>query len=119
MRININFGTMSKQVSYKIRMERLRKSLSQQNMADELGITVAAYSNLERGVTEITVKRLYQIAKILKLDPHDLLEEDQAKSEGLSHDHGDSSALSQQLFMLIQEVERLKSDVQNLKEQHK
>jgi len=43
---------MSKQVSYKIRMERLRKNLSQQNMADELGITVAAYSNLERGVTQ-------------------------------------------------------------------
>jgi transcriptional regulator with XRE-family HTH domain len=108
---------MSKQVSYKIRMERLRKSLSQQNMADELGITVAAYSNLERGVTEITVKRLYQIAKILKLDPHDLLEEDKARGEGHSHDHGgDSSALSQQLFLLIQEVERIKSDVQHLKE---
>jgi transcriptional regulator with XRE-family HTH domain len=33
-------------VAEKIRMERLRLNLSQQNMADELGITIAAYSNL-------------------------------------------------------------------------
>jgi len=111
---------MSKQVSYKIRMERLRKNLSQQNMADELGITVAAYSNLERGVTEITVKRLYQIAKILKLDPHDLLDEDHSKSDSHLIDRGgDSNALSQQVFMLIQEVERIKADVQHLKEHKK
>lgn len=35
-------------VAEKIRLERLKQNLSQQNMADELGITAAAYSNLER-----------------------------------------------------------------------
>jgi transcriptional regulator with XRE-family HTH domain len=33
-------------------------------MADELGITIAAYSNLERGVTEISISRLNIIATI-------------------------------------------------------
>jgi transcriptional regulator with XRE-family HTH domain len=44
---------MNHQVAEKIRMERLRLNLSQQNMVDELGITVAAYSNLERDVSDI------------------------------------------------------------------
>lgn len=45
---------MNHQVAEKIRMERLRLNLSQQNMADELGMTFAAYSNLERSVSDIS-----------------------------------------------------------------
>jgi transcriptional regulator with XRE-family HTH domain len=62
-------------VAEKIRIERLRLNLSQQNLADELGITVAAYSNLERGVSEISVNRLVIIANILKKSPQWFLEE--------------------------------------------
>jgi transcriptional regulator with XRE-family HTH domain len=56
-------------VAEKIRLERLRLNLSQQNIADELGLTVAAYSNLERGISEISVNRLTFIAGILKKSP--------------------------------------------------
>ena len=56
---------MKEKLAERIRMTRLMKGLSQQNMADELGITVASYSNIERGVTDITVTRLFAISKIL------------------------------------------------------
>ena len=64
---------MKEKLAERIRMTRLMKSLSQQNMADELGITVASYSNIERGVTELTVVRLDAIAKILGVTLQSLL----------------------------------------------
>ena len=60
---------MKNTVAEKIRLERLKQNLSQQNMADELGITAAAYSNLERGVSDITVTRLFEVSRILKKTP--------------------------------------------------
>lgn len=59
---------MKEDIADKIRILRLTQNLSQQNMADELQITVAAYSNIERGVTDISVSRLQQIADILKTE---------------------------------------------------
>ena len=54
---------MKKNIGNSIRLARVTKGLSQQNMADELGLTVASYSNIERGVTDITVSRLIEISK--------------------------------------------------------
>lgn len=56
---------MKKKVGERIRIARVTKGLSQQNIADELGLTVASYSNIERGVTDITITRLFEIATIL------------------------------------------------------
>jgi transcriptional regulator with XRE-family HTH domain len=100
-------------VANKIRLERLRLNLSQQNMADELGITVAAYSNLERGVSEISVSRLYIIAELLKRSPQWFLEESENTNSvsdsatGNNYEHTDP--LSEQLYRLIQEMQELKN----------
>jgi transcriptional regulator with XRE-family HTH domain len=56
---------MKLKLGEKIRLARVTKGLSQQNVADELGLTVASYSNIERGVTDITVTRLYEISNVL------------------------------------------------------
>jgi transcriptional regulator with XRE-family HTH domain len=50
---------MKVKLGERIRKVRLLKGLSQQNMADELGITVASFSNIERGTTNINVDRLF------------------------------------------------------------
>ena len=106
---------MKETVAEKIRIERLRLNLSQQNLADELGITVAAYSNLERGVSEISVNRLFIIANILKKSPQWFLEEtnDQQVSDrsGIYESNG---GIPMQVFKLIQEMESLKSRIVNL-----
>lgn len=57
---------MKNMVAEKIRLERLKQNLSQQNMAIESGITAAACSNLERGVSDITITRLFEESSILK-----------------------------------------------------
>jgi len=98
-------------VAEKIRLERLRLNLSQQNMADELGVTVAAYSNLERGITEISVNRLTVIAGILKLSPQwffDSENPNQRATEPIDS-YQPNHSLSNQVFRLIQEVQILRS----------
>jgi transcriptional regulator with XRE-family HTH domain len=107
---------MSNRVAENIRMERLRRNLSQQNIADELGITVAAYSNIERGITDLSVSRLYQIAGIFQMDPtYFLNHHQQIESDRNIIGSADQGALSQQIYMLIQEMERLKTDVDQLR----
>lgn len=98
---------MKQKVAEKIRLARLAKNLSQQNMADELNITVAAYSNIERGVTDISVTRLYQIAGILELFIEDLLTTELSLVQE-SKAQNESSNIAQQLYMIIQEVQSLK-----------
>ena len=54
---------MKEEVAERIRLTRLAKNFSQQNVADEIGLTVAAYSNIERGITDISITRLFQLLK--------------------------------------------------------
>jgi transcriptional regulator with XRE-family HTH domain len=65
---------MNKAIGERIRILRVSKSLSQENIANELGLSVGAYSNIERGKTEISVLRLYRLAKIFKTSPVSLLD---------------------------------------------
>jgi len=51
--------------SEKIRQLRLQKELSQENMADMLGLSTTAYGDMERGRTELSFSRLENIAKLL------------------------------------------------------
>lgn len=107
---------MKQKVAEKIRLARLAKNLSQQNMADELNITVAAYSNIERGVTDISVTRLYQIAGILELFIEDLLTTELPLLEEATGQN-ESSNIAQQLYMLIQEVQSLKIKTDSLEKE--
>lgn len=57
----------------KIRGIRLLKKLSQENMANMLGISRMAYGDIERGKTDISDSRLSQIAKVLEVEAADIL----------------------------------------------
>jgi len=59
----------------KIRMFRIMKGYSQEYMANELDISQNAYSRLEAGKTEITVRRVYQVASVLGISVYELLPE--------------------------------------------
>lgn len=58
----------------KIKEYRKKKGFSHENMADELNISQAAYSKIEKNETKLTVDRLYQIAEILETPVYDLLD---------------------------------------------
>ena len=61
-------------IGEKIRICRLQKSYSQEFMAFSLSISQNAYSKIEREQTELTVKRLYEIAELLNISVFELLE---------------------------------------------
>ncbi|MBE7178481.1 MAG: helix-turn-helix transcriptional regulator [Mucilaginibacter polytrichastri] len=62
-----------KHIGEKIRMKRLSKNYSQEYMAFNLEISQAAYSKLERGETEISVSRTYEIAELLECSPQEFM----------------------------------------------
>ena len=57
----------------RIRLLRLQRGYSQENMAYELGLSTTAYGDIERGKTDLTLSRLNQVAKVLRVAATDLL----------------------------------------------
>jgi XRE family transcriptional regulator, regulator of sulfur utilization len=57
-----------------IRQARLKKGLSQENMADALHLSTTAYGDIERNKSEISVNRLLKISKILDVEYNILIE---------------------------------------------
>lgn len=110
---------MKEKLAERIRFTRIQQGLSQQNMADELGITVAAYSNIERSVTDINVTRLFEIAEILKTTPTDLLTHDNFLSDSSNvYIQGMSNQinfLNQQMSLLQQQFMALQNEMKGLK----
>ncbi|MDR0559560.1 MAG: helix-turn-helix domain-containing protein [Prevotellaceae bacterium] len=71
-------------IGTKIRVTRVGKGLNQENIATELGISITAYSKIERGKTNISILRLDQIAKCLDVSVVDfLIEQEVRKGEGM------------------------------------
>ena len=57
----------------KIRKIRESKNYTQEFMAESLGITQRAYSSIENGKTQLTIERLFEIAKILETSVIEIL----------------------------------------------
>ncbi len=57
----------------KIRQIRISKGLSQENMADMLGVSTTTYGDIERGRTELTLSRIESLAKIFDVVLPELL----------------------------------------------
>ncbi|KGN69590.1 MULTISPECIES: helix-turn-helix domain-containing protein [unclassified Porphyromonas] len=63
----------------KIRQIRELQDITQEYMADNLGISTRAYSKIETGETQLTIGRLNQISEILKVEPIQILGFDDKK----------------------------------------
>lgn len=62
-----------KTLGEKIKILRQIKNWSQEDIAYELGISLPAYSKIERNITDVSLSRITQIAKLFNLSPSDLL----------------------------------------------
>lgn len=60
-------------IGRRIKELRLKEKLKQEDLADALDVSVAYMSRVERGNSGINLKRLTQIAEILKVSPGYLL----------------------------------------------
>ena len=67
---------MKASIPERIRLQRLQRGFSQENMADMLGLSTTAYGDIERGKTDLTLARLNQIADALNVSPIALLTDD-------------------------------------------
>ncbi len=61
------------QIHEKIKVMRLCKNLSQEEVAEKLGYSVNGYSKIERGETDIKLDKLSKIAEILGIELNQLL----------------------------------------------
>ena len=77
---------MKVKLGTRIRKARQNKGLSQQNMADDLGLSVASFSNIERGITDITVSRLYEICVLLNMKMVDFFQDEETNISTLKDD---------------------------------
>lgn len=93
-----------KTIAEKIRLLRLQHGLSQENMADALGISTTSYGDIERGKTDLTLSRLHQIADVFKINITALLEE--------------SAPLQQELQQLELEKLRIENDKLRIENQY-
>lgn len=69
-------------VVQKIAEVRKLKQMTIEQMAEQLNISTPAYSKIERGVTKLTLDRVFQIAQILDTSVYDLLD---LKGENIYH----------------------------------
>jgi transcriptional regulator with XRE-family HTH domain len=65
-------------IDYKVignRIKKYRKSakLTQENLAEKLDVTNKYISQIECGVAEISLKRIFEVAEILKIKPESLI----------------------------------------------
>jgi transcriptional regulator with XRE-family HTH domain len=103
-------------VGQKIRRIRKGKDLTQENMAYDLGITKGAYSKIENGQTNIPLKRLYDIAKVLEVDIIEFFKpssfesntKDAAKNYGFAT-KGDLEEIRKMIEELSKEVRTIKT----------
>ena len=63
------------QVHENIRAKRRSKGLTQEEMADKLTMSVNGYGDIERGLSDIKLTRLEQIAELLDVELSELFED--------------------------------------------
>jgi len=91
-------------IGKRIRAVRLAKGCTQRQIAQQLHITVPAYSKIELGLTDINLSRLAQIAGVFKLTLAELV--------SFGNAPGQSEADTEhQLAQLEKEADRLQKKV--------
>lgn len=58
-----------------IKKIRGEKKITQADISEKLGLAQNNYGNIERGITELTISRLYEIANVLGVSANELLGE--------------------------------------------
>lgn len=98
-----------------IRERRKEKKISQQILAEHLGVTQNSYKNIELGKTELKAKTLFDILKFLEIDLFSVKETENKETALITME---PQAIIQTLSSLINDNQDLKKDVQDIKTQN-
>ena len=66
--------SVSNKIGEKIRQLRVLGGLSQENVAEEIGMSHGNYGKIERGEIDVSSTHLIQLAKVLKVNVSDFFE---------------------------------------------
>ena len=91
-------------INEKIRQLREQHQLSQENMADKLGMSVTGYGKIERGEVRSNLSRLEQISEVFDMDICELLsmgETEKVYFNNSSHESTNSNNSNHFLFALV------------------
>ena len=61
-------------IGMRLKQKRMEKKITQEKLAEALDVSVAYISRIERGSTEINLKRLTEICHILKISLSEILD---------------------------------------------
>jgi len=105
-------------VGHKIRKVRELRNLTQERVAEQLGMTTSGYSRIERGEVRISIERLEQVANVLGVQPLDLTQFDESvflTNCGTANDHSFNVVSDKEL---IDEIKRVyEARIADLKEE--
>ncbi|WP_051293302.1 helix-turn-helix domain-containing protein [Olivibacter sitiensis] len=73
-------SNIDKEIGERFRQVRRMKDLSQENIANLIGIAQKNYSKLERGESKWTIDRVYEVAEALGLSVVDILPKSKAST---------------------------------------
>lgn len=110
---------MSNTIGKKIRELRVIRSLSQDNIADEIGMSSGNYAKIERGEIEINSTHLIDLAKILKVKVGDFFEKEELHKNFINEsktDYGyatkaEVSDLAYAIIKLTKSIERIEEQL--------
>lgn len=113
---------MTTSIKNKIKSIRELKNYTQEYVADQLGVTQAGYSKIEKGKTILSFAKLVEIARILEVSVEDIISFDSQRyfnsfntvkgnnnSSGIIINSDDSSALKHLYEDKIELLEKLLS----------
>lgn len=63
---------MNTTIGENIRKIRMLKNIDAKTLADKLGISVSAFTKIERGETQVDIERINRIAETLQVNPSDI-----------------------------------------------
>ncbi len=107
----------------KIKKVRELKNLTQEYLAEQVGMTTSGYSRIERGEVKISLDRLQQVAQVLGVQPNDLAAFDENvffTNDGKGNDRGfsiraDKELLQQLIATYEARIADLKDEIQFLR----
>ncbi|MGV7108065.1 helix-turn-helix domain-containing protein [Flavobacterium sp. U410] len=105
-----------------LKLKRIRelKNLSQEHIANQLGLSIRAYSKIETGETQLTINRLNEISRILGISAFEILGFDNRHIFNINSSIGNNGynyiAYSEKLTQQYEETIRsLKEQIELLK----
>ncbi len=106
--MNGEIHPIDRQVGQRVRIARLKRKMSQTQLATMLGVTFQQLQKYEKGANRISASRLFEIAKALELDIGSFFREGSDDLETAFTADTSNGSFSRLDLMIMRELSRIK-----------